>query len=121
MDGEEQAGLNAVCSFSFSEAALAEGRGWLESDALVDRVLVLDEISKLEVRGFGHSEALRWALGLGDDVVLLLSVRGDQLYYVVEEFGLEELVLGYLEIPVGEEEFLGGVREIVAWLGGDTR
>jgi len=41
-------------------------------------VLVIDEISKLEVRGEGHAPALRWALALDDSKLLLLSVRADQ-------------------------------------------
>ncbi len=98
--GTEQPGTSTVCSFSFSQEAFAGGLAWLKHDAESARVLVIDEISKLEVRGEGHAQTLRWALGLDDSIFLLLSVRGDQLYYVVEAFGLEECVVGYLEIPV---------------------
>jgi len=102
--GTEKPGESAVCSYSFSQDALAMGRNWLENDSKTDRVLVLDEISKLEVRGEGHASALRWALTLSNDTLLLLSVRGDQLFYVLEAFGFDDSIVGYMEVPVDDVE-----------------
>ncbi len=95
----EKPGTSRVCSFIFSNAAFREGFAWLKEDALSARVLVIDEISKLEVKGEGHAQALDWALGLAEHRILLLSVRADQLFYVVEAFGLEDRIAGYLELP----------------------
>ena len=116
--GEEKAGSAAVCTFSFSQQALEDGKRWLQRDGASDRVLVMDEISKLEVRGEGHASALRWAMGLSDETLLLLSVRGDQLFYVVEAFGLEEHLVGYMEIPVSDEKISVQAERIVSALQG---
>ena len=80
-------------------------------------MLVIDELGKLEARGEGHAQALRWALGLGDDKVLLLSVRGDMLFYVVENFELEGRVAGYMEIPAAPEELAAQAEQLAAMLG----
>lgn len=112
----EQPGTSTVCSFAFDQGAFAQGLQWLQRDCASAQVLVLDEISKLEVRGEGHAGALRWCLGLDSTKLLLLSVRGDQLFYVVEAFGLDERIAGYLEIPAGQEAIGEQVRQIKATL-----
>ena len=112
----QDANGTTVCSFSFSEDALAAGRSWLEKDATSSRVLLLDEISKLEVRGQGHAQALRWALALGDDKLLLLSVRGDQLFYVMETFGLHDHIVGFVEVPASDDVLTAQVERVVAML-----
>jgi nucleoside-triphosphatase len=115
--GVEKPGTSAVCSFSFSQDAFAAGIEWLKQDAQSSQVLVIDELGKLEARGEGHAQALRWALGLGDDEVLLLSVRGDMLFYVVENFGLEGRVAGYMEIPAAPEDLAAQAEQLVTMLG----
>jgi nucleoside-triphosphatase THEP1 len=90
---------SAVCSLVFAKDALATGLLWLREDAAWANVLVIDEVSKLEVAGDGHCEALRWALALPADMLLLLSVRADQLTYAVERFELVDRIRGYLELP----------------------
>jgi hypothetical protein len=35
---------------------------------------------------------------------VVLSVRADQLFYVVDKFELEDRVSGYLELPVTDDE-----------------
>ncbi len=114
--GTEQAGTSAVCTFSFSQESFAAGLGWLQQDAPACRVLVLDEISKLEVRGEGHAQALRWALGLGEETLLLLSVRGDQLFYVMEAFALEAHVAGYLELPAEPSQLREQIDQLACGL-----
>lgn len=81
-------GEQGVCSYAFSTAAFEAARAWLAADA---DVLVLDEISKLEVAGGGHHDAVRDALAAPG--LTLLSVRGDQLFAVLERFGLGEPVV----------------------------
>ena len=116
--GMEKPGVSAICSYSFSQQVLAEGRSWLEHDACRNRVLIIDEISKLEARGEGHADALRWALSLGDDKLLLLSVRADQLFYVVEAFDLGDRVVGYVESPTTSQNLAVHAEWIANMLAG---
>jgi nucleoside-triphosphatase THEP1 len=111
--GVEHPGTSTVCSFSFSQEAFSAGLEWLKQDAPSARVLVIDEISKLEARGEGHAQALRWSLDLDDETLLLLSVRGDQLFYVVEAFALMDRVAGYLEIPAASGEIAAQAEQLV--------
>ncbi|HPA80629.1 MAG TPA: nucleoside-triphosphatase [Thermoanaerobaculales bacterium] len=115
--GVDKPGTSTVCSFSFSQEAFAAGIEWLKQDAPSSQVLVIDELGKLEARGEGHAQALRWALGLGDDKVLLQSVRGDMLFYVVENYGLEGRVAGYMEIPAAAEELAAQAEQLASMLG----
>lgn len=98
------AGGATVCSFAFSEGAFAKAREWLRMDAPAADVLVIDEVSKLEVAGKGHYEAVRWATQLASRTLIVLSVRADQLFWVVDKLGLDELVTGHLELPAADEE-----------------
>ena len=93
-----------ICSFLFSREAFARGLEWLRADAPKVDALVIDEVSKLEVAGDGHCEAVRWAVSLDHPVLVVLSVRADQLFYVVDKFELEDRVSGYLELPVTDHE-----------------
>jgi len=115
--GQESPGTSAICSFSFYRDSFAAALGWLQHDAAACRALVIDEVSKLEVRGEGHAQALRWALTLGDDKLLLLSVRGDQLFYVVDAFDLGSQVAGYLEIPATDAEVEDWAAQLARLVG----
>ena len=95
---------STVCSFVFSPAALAAGRAWLEEDAAWADVLLIDEVSKLEVAGDGHCEAVRWALSLPADRLVVLSIRADQLTYAVEKFDLADRIRGYIELPASDAQ-----------------
>ena len=82
-DGEARA-----CSFVFDPTAFATARRWL-ADAPPDvGLLVIDEVSKLEVSGRGHHDAVVAALESGRPT--LLAVRADQLFLATERFGLDE-------------------------------
>jgi hypothetical protein len=74
--------------------------------------MVMDEISKLEAAAVGHADTLRKALETLR-IPLVLSVRGDQLFYVVEKFRLEDYVAGSLEIPAAQEAIEGFADMIV--------
>ena len=100
----DEAAESCVCSLVFSRDALATGLTWLREDATWADVLVIDEISKLEVAGDGHYESVRWALSLPPSTLLLLSVRADQLTYAVEKFDLVDRIRGYLELPATDEQ-----------------
>ena len=93
-----------VCSYVFSDDALATGWEWLREDAARAHALVIDEVSKLEVAGQGHCAAVRWALSLPADLLVLLSVRADQLAYAVERFDLADRIRGYIELPATDAE-----------------
>lgn len=88
LGSETKPGQEAFCSYVFDESAFAEARRWLAEGAKSAEILVVDEVSKLEVAGRGHHDAIVEALG-GDRLVLL-AVRADQLFYVIERFDLGE-------------------------------
>jgi nucleoside-triphosphatase THEP1 len=90
--GSEPRGPNeeGFCQIVFDNDAFAAARDWLAEDAPRARALLLDEISKLEVAGKGHHDAVVAALGEGR--LTVLAVRADQLFYVIERFGLDEPV-----------------------------
>lgn len=77
------------CSMVFDGDAFDRARAWLEADAAAATVLVVDEVSKLEAAGRGHARAIERALA-SDKVIALLCVRADQLFAVVERFGLAD-------------------------------
>jgi len=104
---KDQATESSVCSFVFAREAFVKGLEWLRADAAWADVLVIDEVSKLEVSGEGHFAALRWAAALEARMIVLLSVRAEQLFYVVEKFELEERISGYVELPATDAELAG--------------
>ncbi len=111
--GTDESKQAVICSFAFSHEAFETGLRWLREDAQEAEVLVVDEVSKLEVSRQGHAAAIRFALGLPAEKVILLSVRGDQLFYVVETFGLDNAVLGDLELPATEHQISDIVHTII--------
>lgn len=76
-----------VCSFAFDAHALAEARRWVARDAAECDVVVIDEVSKLELGRGGHHDAILAALA--GRALTLLCVRADQLFGVMERFGLD--------------------------------
>ena len=87
------------CAMAFREEAFAAGRRWIALDAPQADLLVIDEISKLEVTGRGHAPALEAALAQGE-LPVLLCARSSQLVHIVERFALaEEDCLSSLELP----------------------
>jgi hypothetical protein len=104
------------CSFLFDSTVFALARRWLEEDlaAGVD-VLVLHKVSKMEVAGDGHHGTVGWALQSFPGVVVL-CVRADQLFNVMERFHLDEPA-AYVERPLEDSEripFAEAVRALVA-------
>lgn len=100
----------AFCSFVFDNAAFDGARAWLEADAPAADVLLLDEVSKLEIAGKGHHDAVVAALGSGKLVVL--SVQAAQLFGVLERFALGEPVAS-LETGEDEDAFVEAVASAV--------
>jgi nucleoside-triphosphatase THEP1 len=101
-----------VCAFAFAREAFAKGVEWLRADAATADALVIDEVSKLEVAGDGHFEAVRWAVALAAPMLVVLTVRADQLFYVVEKFELEHRVSGYLELPATDDQIADLARRL---------
>lgn len=83
-------GQEAFCSYVFDEGAFAEARRWLDEASSTAEILFIDEVSKLEVAGRGHHDTI--VAALGGDRLVLLAVRADQLFHVMERFGLDEPV-----------------------------
>jgi nucleoside-triphosphatase THEP1 len=78
----------AFCSFVFDRRAFAVARGWIEEDTATAAALIVDEVSKLEAAGGGHHDAILHALA-GPPLVVL-SVRAEELFAIMERFGLDE-------------------------------
>ncbi|MBI5531068.1 MAG: DUF2478 domain-containing protein [Deltaproteobacteria bacterium] len=110
----EKPGEEAFCSFVFHQAAFGVARDWTMQDAVGADVVVVDEVSKLESAGKGHHDAIAWALERADIKVVMTCVRGDQLFYVMEKFKLEEEPFAMLEVPADNEAKMAFAEEIVA-------
>jgi nucleoside-triphosphatase THEP1 len=82
------------CSMLFDARGFEAARRWLDEDAPGADVILLDEASKLEVAGRGHHDAIRAALA--GPALVVLGVRADQLFGIMERFGLGDPV-GSLE------------------------
>ncbi|HQK20168.1 MAG TPA: nucleoside-triphosphatase, partial [Polyangiaceae bacterium] len=110
--GQELPGHTTYCSFSFVDAAFVQARQWVEQELGSHPVIVIDEVSKVEVSGQGHHDAIRCALGASDDTVVVLCIRADQLFYVVEKFELEDEAIGLLQLPASDEDIVAFVTAI---------
>jgi nucleoside-triphosphatase THEP1 len=78
------------CGVVFDNDAFATAREWLREDAPQAQALLIHEVGKFEVAGKGHHDAV--VAALRTKAVTVLAVRGDQLFYAVERFGLGEPV-----------------------------
>lgn len=78
------------CSYVFDDGAFVQARSWVEHAADTADVVIVDEVSKLEVARGGHHDGIRGALGAG--ALVLLVVRADQLFAVVERFELDDAI-----------------------------
>ena len=102
------------CALRFKESAFEQARRWLERDVGEAQVVFVGDISKVEVSGGGHYEATLKALSLPDDKVAVICVRADQLFFVVEKFGLEDNACAVLELPASPEACERFYRDVVA-------
>jgi nucleoside-triphosphatase THEP1 len=84
---DEGTGAHLVCSLAFEADALAQVRAWIDRDRHACAVVVIDEVSKLEVAHAGHHDAI--VAALCGPALPLLSVRADQLFAVMDRFGLQ--------------------------------
>lgn len=80
--------LCSFCSFVFDPQAFERARAWIRRGVERASIVIIDEVSKLEVAEGGHCAAIREALE--GRAIVLLVVRADQLFHVVERFGLGE-------------------------------
>jgi len=78
------------CSFAFDAAAFAQVRRWIAEDTRAGGAVLIDEVSKQEVSGGGHYEAIVDALQ--GPALVILAVRADQLVFVMEKLALDEPV-----------------------------
>jgi hypothetical protein len=91
------------CALRFDENAFRLAGEWIEADRGGAEVLFVGDISKVEVSGGGHFQAVSAALAMPDRTLAVLCVRADQLFYVVEKFGLGDDVVACLELPAAPE------------------
>jgi nucleoside-triphosphatase THEP1 len=98
----EEVGKTSLCSFVFHDETFAAAQAWVQEDSATADVLMIDEVSKLEVGGKGHHDAVVTALGAAGASVVVLCIRADQLFYVVDRFGLQDDAVGVLELPADD-------------------
>lgn len=79
-----------LCSYVFDAEAFVRARSWVEHAANTADVVIVDEVSKLEVARGGHHDGIRSVLG--SPAIVLLVVRADQLFAVVERFELDDAI-----------------------------
>lgn len=97
-EGARADAVCSFCSFMFDDDAFAKAGAWIRDAARACEVVVIDEVSKLEASGGGHHDAIRDALG--GRALVVLVVRADQLFAIVERFGLGDAVA---TLEVGDE------------------
>jgi hypothetical protein len=98
--GPERAGEDAHCELVFDRARFATARAWLAEDGAGADLLVFGGVSGLEATGRGHHDALRDAIAAGRP--LLLAVRSEELFRVMERLGFEDEPAATLDAAEGE-------------------
>ena len=78
----------SFCSVQFDRGAFEQAGDWIRQAARQADVVVIDEVSRLEVARAGYHDAICDALR--EQAIVLLAVRADQLFQVTERFGLGE-------------------------------
>jgi len=106
--------LREFCSFVFDTDAFAQARAWIRDDSRTADVVVVDEVSKLEVSHGGHHDAILDARA--GTAIVLLVVRGDQLFSVVERFALDDEPVATLD-TVDDAAFARFVEDLAAATG----
>jgi len=104
IDGVAAKGPNEefFCSMAVHNDGFAAAGRWLEEDAAGADVLLIDEISKLETAGRGHSATFQRARQR-DEALVLFCVRASELFYVLERFALpEEAMVAAIELPADD-------------------
>ncbi|MCL2779062.1 MAG: DUF2478 domain-containing protein [Polyangiaceae bacterium] len=97
--GTQTNALREFCSLVFDDDAFAAAGAWVRQAMNACDVVIIDEVSKLEVSGGGHHNAIRDALA--GRALAILVVRDHQLFAVVEKFELEDAVAS---LEVGDDD-----------------
>ncbi|MCL2725597.1 MAG: DUF2478 domain-containing protein [Polyangiaceae bacterium] len=97
-EGAKTNALREFCSLVFDDDAFATAGTWVRQAMSACDIVIVDEVSKLEVSGGGHHDAIRDALA--GHALAILVVRADQLFAVVEKFELEDAVA---DLEVGDD------------------
>lgn len=108
-EGARPEAVCSFCSFVFDSDAFVEAGRWVREAAARSDVVVIDEVSKLEVSRGGHHDAIEAALG--ERALVVLVVRADQLFAVVERFGLDDAVA---TLEIGDDADVEGFAAVVA-------
>lgn len=101
------------CALRFDNDAFRRALEWIDAARHEAEVLFVGDISKVEVGGGGHCKAVSTALAMPDTTLAVLCVRADQLFYVVEKFGLGDDVVACLELPADAETCQRFIQDVV--------
>jgi nucleoside-triphosphatase THEP1 len=103
------------CSLVFDGDAFARAAAWVAEDAGHVDVVVIDEVSKLEASGRGHTRAIEIALASAP--LTVLCVRADQLFAVLERLGLSDPIASLAPGEGTVAELVTAIRDAVAAAG----
>jgi nucleoside-triphosphatase THEP1 len=98
------------CSFSFDNEAFEVAHHWISQEAQELSIVVIDEVSKLEVAQGGYFHAIQQAFQL--PTIVVLGVRSEQLFAVMDRFHLEEPIAAW-DIADGDSARLTLVEALV--------
>ncbi len=105
-----------VCSMKFFPQVFDEARLWVETDEKESDLLVIGDISKLEVSGDGHHKSLTYALCSEKLEAVVMCARADQLFYIVEKYELEDDGIAWLELPANRQEREAFFEKVVRYI-----
>jgi len=102
------------CALRFDADAFRLAQDWIDEDLRRAEVVFVGEVSKVEVGSGGHFHAIASALAAPRSTLAVLCVRADQLFYVVEKFGLEDDASAILELPADADTRRAFYEHVVA-------
>jgi nucleoside-triphosphatase THEP1 len=101
-------GEEPFCNCVFKPDAFVEARAWLARDLPGCDVVVIDELSRMEATGGGHTKAALVAVARAP--LTVLSIRGDRLSAVMDRLSLGDPV-AVLEQGDALEPFVAAVAD----------
>lgn len=102
------------CTFGFRDEAFEAGRRWLREDLPRSGVVVVHDVSKLELKGGGHAPAIAEAIATQAPCVVLLLASGEKLSQVLEQLGPDDDPASWVELPAPAEELDRFAAELAA-------
>ena len=114
LGGTRSPATEGSCTFGFRDEAFEAGRRWLREDLPRSGVVVVHDVSKLELKGAGHASAITEAIATQAPCVVLLLASGERLAQVLERFAPDDAPASWVELPAPPEEMDRFAAELAA-------